>query len=106
MAGPHPQRHRDQMVTRLPPVLAQGNPAVPARPAPRIRPGRPPFETVILDADGKLLLRLTEKNGFLDAEYDPERVTEAAQRFLHHMLQWSGQIGLPWKDAVAEAAEQ
>lgn len=98
-----PFRPQDQMVTRLPQPAASAPPAPPGQ---RIRPGRPPFEIIIPGEDGKPLLRMTEtEDGRLDAWWDAGRTTEAVQRFLYQMLQWSGQVGLNWKEAVAEAAE-
>lgn len=94
---------QDKMVTRLPQGAASASPAPPGQ---RIRTGRPPFEIVISAEDGKPLLRMTEAgDGRLDAWWDAERTTEAIQRFLYQMLQWSGQVGLNWKEAVAGAMD-
>jgi hypothetical protein len=49
----------------------------------RSRPGGPPPSLTVEDARGENLLTLTvTPDGRIDAQYDPERITEAARRFL------------------------
>jgi hypothetical protein len=71
-----------------------------------VSPGRPPFQIQILAGDGHLLLELSENNGMLVARGDESRWDEAAKRFIFGMLQWSGQVGIRWKDEAIRAAEQ
>jgi hypothetical protein len=63
------------------------------------------FNIEIHAADGALLVHLFERDGKLICEADKERLDEGAKAFLYHMLQWSGQIGIRWKDDVKAAVE-
>jgi hypothetical protein len=93
-------RH-DEMTFRLPPGAAVAQSAgTPARGA------RPPFSIVIPAADGTELVRMTEEGGRLVVTGDESRWDEGARRFLHGMMQWSGQVGIAWKDEVRKAAQE
>ena len=63
-----------------------------------VHPGLPPWRFEITAGDGTLLLAMSERDGFLVVEGDESRWDEAAARFLHHVMQWSGQAGIAWKD--------
>lgn len=87
----------ERMITRLTP------PAATLRPdeAGNVASGRAPgFLIEIPAADGAMLLRLREEKGMLVIEGDESRWDEGAKRFLHQMMQWSGVVGLRWKDEV------
>ncbi len=62
------------------------------------------FSIVISAADGAPLLRMFEREGRLAIEGDESRWEEAAARFLLGMMQWSGTVGIAWKDEVMRAA--
>lgn len=103
-----PEHHPDRMVSRMP---MAGPPPGPG--APQSIPGnlglrgqgQPPFKIEIFAPDGALLLELSEQNGMLTARGDEARWDEGAKRFLYGMLQWSGQVGIRWKDEAIEAGE-
>lgn len=63
------------------------------------------FNIEVHAKDGALLLRLFERDGRLACEGDQSRMEEATKAFLYQMLQWSGQVGLRWKDDVKAQAE-
>ena len=71
-----------------------------------LSPGRPPFTITITGADGAELLRMFERDGKLAVEGDESRWEEGARRFLHGLMQWSGQVGIAWKDEVKKAAQE
>lgn len=95
-----PQHFPDRMVSRPP--------APPGRPAeewPRQRKAMP-FEIVIPSSDGTVLLRMTEdEHGRLSVTGDESRWDEGATRFLHQMMQWSGVVGVGWKERVTEGMQ-
>ena len=72
--------------------------AVPAAP--------PPWRFEVKAADGTLLMAMFEKDGRLVVEGDESRWDEAAKRFLHTVMQWSGQAGIAWKDEARQAGGQ
>ncbi len=89
------------MVTRIAPagnVQGAGLPAAPAGPK---------FNIIISSfRDGAELLRLTEDDrGRLVIEGPEDRWDEGAKAFLYQMMQWSGQVGIRWKDEVKASAE-
>lgn len=90
-----PERQPEVMRMRLP--AAQGLPPVvmPGTIAP-VAP--PPWRFEIGAADGTPLLVMYERDGLLVVEGDESRWDEGAARFLHHVMQWSGQAGIAWKD--------
>jgi hypothetical protein len=106
-----PPQHPDRMVSR-PRIPAAGPPPGPG--APQSVPGNmniqqrgmPPFRIQITAPDGTMLLELSEQNGLLVARGDESRWEEGAKRFLYGMLQWSGQVGIRWKDEAIKAGEQ
>ena len=90
--------HDERMVSRLPVQGPQQAAAAPAT--------GPKFLIVIPAEDGTELLRMTEDgSGRLSVSGDESRWDEGAKRFLHHMMQWSGVIGVRWKDEVIGAVE-
>lgn len=89
-----PRQHSDQMLSR---ITVPDSPAV-------AKSAAPPFRIVIPAADGTELLVMTEVNGMLSVTGDESRWDEGAKRFLYGMMQWSGQVGIRWKDEVAKAA--
>lgn len=95
-------RNPDEMSFRLLP----GRSSTPQRNGTPIDAGRPPFSILITAADGAELLRLYEEDGRLKVAGDESRWDEAAKRFLHGMMQWSGQVGLQWKSEVLKAGGQ
>lgn len=100
-----PQDFPDQMISRLPADL------IPKRvmadiPGGSIQPFQKQFDIQFPAEDGTLLLRLFEENGRLCVVGDESRWDEAAKKFLYGMLQWSGQVGIRWKDEVIKAAEE
>lgn len=99
---------RDEMSFRLPPGELTVQPGVvSAQPADTsIRSARPPFSIVIPAADGTELVRMTEEGGRLVVSGDESRWDEGAKRFLHGMMQWSGQVGIAWKGEVKKAARE
>ena len=70
-----------------------------------VRGPRPGFDIVITDADGAELLTMTEMDGRLVVGGDEARWGEGAKRFLYGMMQWSGQVGISWKDDIKKAAQ-
>lgn len=102
MVSQHPLPQQPEVMRmRLP--AAQGLPPVtmPAQAAPVIAP--PPWRFEITAGDGTLLLAMSERDGLLVVEGDESRWDEAAARFLHHVMQWSGQAGIAWKDEARRA---
>jgi hypothetical protein len=93
---------RDEMTFRMPAVRPGAVAA--SQPATEIRNSRPPFSIVIPAADGTELVRMTEEHGMLVVTGDESRWGEGAKRFLYGMMQWSGQVGIRWKDEVLKAA--
>lgn len=63
------------------------------------------FSIEIRASDGTLLVHMSEKQGRLCVTGDRSRWDEGAIRFLDAMMQWSGQVGLPWKEEVRRAME-
>jgi hypothetical protein len=71
-----------------------------------IRPGAPKLNIIIPAEDGTELVRMTEDaRGHLVITGDESRWDEGAKRFLHGMMQWSGVVGVRWKDEVLRAVE-
>jgi hypothetical protein len=99
---------QNRMTSRLTP--AQRGPVPPGSTAPPL-PGSqldglvpPPWRIVIPAADGTELLVLREEDGRLVATGDESRWDEAARRFVHVMMQWSGGAGINWKNDARKAA--
>jgi hypothetical protein len=65
----------------------------------------PPWRFEVRAADGAELLVMREEHGLLVVEGDESRWDEAAKRFLHGVMQWAGQAGIPWKDEARKAGE-
>jgi hypothetical protein len=99
-----PRQYQDQMVSRPRgvPGSAPGIAAIPPGPP---QAGHPEFCIIIPDAGGHVLLTMREEHGLLVVEGDESRWDEGAKRFLHQMMQWSGQAGIRWKDEAARTAE-
>lgn len=95
--APMPPRHQ------RPPGPPPG-PGAPAPGAP-ISAARPPFKIQIMASDGAELVEFTEQDGMLVVRGDESRWDEGARRFLYAMLQWSGQVGIRWKDEAIETGE-
>jgi len=91
-------RRDEQMISR--PRLREGPGKLPGHAA---AARRPEFRIEITAADGASLLVLSEQQGRLVVEGDESRWGEAAKRFLYQMMQWSGQVGIRWKDEVLAA---
>lgn len=92
------QDHDDRMVSRLKAPAAPGSPFVPQ--------AGPKFMIIIPAEDGTELLRMTEDDrGRLVVSGDESRWDEGAMRFLHGMMQWSGVVGVRWKDEVTRSVE-
>jgi hypothetical protein len=92
------QERDERMVSRIPA----------ASPVPLREPGQamPRFMIVIPAADGTELLRMTEDEaGRLSVTGDESRWDEGARRFLHVMMQWSGVVGIRWKEEAIRAVE-
>jgi hypothetical protein len=102
MVSQHPDP--DQMKMRLKPLKPR-TAAVSAQPGNSLSGGRPPFNITIEGADGQPLLVMREVKGRLVVEGDESKWDEAAKRFLHGMLQWTGQFPVRWKDEVRKAVE-
>lgn len=100
MVSPVPPVPEDQMRMRLKPGRTVSPMAGTA-----ISNGRPPFNITITGQDGDPLLIMREVNGRLTVEGDESKWDEAAKRFLYGMMQWSGQVGLHWKDEARKTAE-
>ena len=66
----------------------------------------PPWKFVVTSADGTELLVMREEAGRLVVDGDESRWNEGAKRFLHGVMQWSGQAGIRWKDEARRAGEQ
>lgn len=96
MTTPH---RSDQMSFRLP---APDQAAPPAS-----RTAAQPFIIEIRSADGEVLVTMTEDPaGRLVIGGDESRWDEGAKRFLFSMMQWSGVVGVRWKDEVRKAASE
>ncbi len=63
---------------------------------------RPPFQIVIPDAEGNVLVRFGERDGVLFCEGDETRWTEGARRFVRVLMEWSGQVGISWREAATQ----
>lgn len=87
------------MVMRLSPGVLAGPPGAQAVSGP------PPFNIVIRAADGAELVTITEKDGKLSVGGDRSRWEEGAVIFLDQMMQWSGAMGIRWREEVAAAVE-
>jgi hypothetical protein len=109
MVAQHPEQNPGAMVSRMrgenPRRLIADEAAVIHSPGSAMRPGPVDFNIEIHAKDGALLLRLFERDGRLACEGDQSRMEEAAKAFLYQMLQWSGQIGIRWKDEVKSQVE-
>lgn len=68
-------------------------------------PVPPPWRIVISAPDGVELLVMREQHGRLVVEGDESRWDEGARRFVHSLMQWSGQAGIAWKDEARKAGE-
>jgi hypothetical protein len=107
MVAQHPEQNPDAMVSRMrapsvvDPAALIGIPGT----LTLAQPGPLDFNIEIHGKDGALLLRLFERNGKLACEGDQGRMEEATKIFLYQMLQWSGQIGIRWKDEVQSQVE-
>lgn len=95
-----PPPNQDMMVSRLRPDHVTAQPFT----TPDRSPATPPFRIVISAADGAELLVMTEENGRLAVSGDEAHWGEAAARFIHAMMQWSGQAGLNWREEATRAA--
>lgn len=93
------------MVSRMRAPAATDRASLIGPPGTNIQAGPLDFNIEIHGKDGALLLRLFERGGKLACEGDQGRMEEAAKVFLYQMLQWSGQIGLRWKDEVKSQVE-
>lgn len=92
-------RRDDRMVSRIPAAAIQPASA-------SIRPGAPRLSIIIPAADGTELVRMTEDDaGRLVITGNEARWDEGAKRFLHGMMQWSGVVGVRWKDEVLRSVE-
>lgn len=92
------QPRDDRMVSRLAGASVQQSVIAPV-PAPK-------FSITIAAEDGTELVRMTEDpQGRLAVTGDESRWDEGAKRFLHGMMQWSGVVGVRWKDEVLRAVE-
>ncbi|MCW2929915.1 MAG: hypothetical protein JWM19_877 [Actinomycetia bacterium] len=67
------------------------------------RPARPPFKIALTHDDGTELLTITEENGLLVVGGDESRWAESVPRFVYEMMQWSGQVGLNWREEATKA---
>jgi hypothetical protein len=89
----------DQMVARLAPPASVSHEATGLMTIPMS--GRPDFRIEIPSMDGQaMLLVLREEGGRLIVEGDESRWDEAAKRFLYQMMEWSGLVGIRWKNEV------
>jgi hypothetical protein len=109
MVAQYPDRMPEAMVSRMrgsnPRHLIADETAFIFPPGSSALPGPLDFNIEIHARDGALLLRLFERDGRLACEGDQTRMEEGAKAFLHQMLQWSGQIGIRWKDEVKDRVE-
>lgn len=85
-------------------MIARLRPAPGAPEAVVDRPARLGFLIEIPGDDGRMLLRMFERGGRLAVECDEDRLEEGAKRFVHMMMQWSGVVGIRWKDEAVKAA--
>lgn len=96
-----------RMVARLiPPSTAPQRMSLHTASSPAVIPVPPPWRFVVTAADGTELLVMREEGGRLVVEGDESRWDEGARRFLHGVMQWSGQAGITWKDEARRAAEK
>lgn len=96
-----PRQYPGQMVSRMP--AGQGPGTEHDSIAGNL--SHPKFDIVIDAADGTRLVHMFEdEHGRLRIEGEESRWDEGAMRFLHGMMTWSGQVGIPWKDEVKKAA--
>ena len=107
MVSQHPEQPMRMRLTpparRMPSSVAAGVPlpetfTVPAAP--------PPWRFEVKAADGTLLLAMFERDGRLAVEGDESRWDEGAKRFVHAVMQWSGQAPITWKDEARQAGGQ
>jgi len=105
MVAQHPEQNPDAMVSRMRASSVVDPAALIGIPGTSVRPGPLDFNIEIHGKDGTLILRLFERNGRLACEGDQSRMEEATKAFLYQMLQWSGQIGIRWKDEVRAQVE-
>lgn len=109
MVAQHPEQNPEAMVSRMrgasPGGVVYDEAALIGLPGSSVQPGPLDFNIEIHGKDGALLLRLFERNGKLACEGDQGRMEEATKVFLYQMLQWSGQIGIRWKDEVKSQVE-
>jgi hypothetical protein len=93
-------RHSDEMVMRIPA-------GTPMKTIITKSDLRPKFDITITARNGAELVHMTEDDdGHLVITGDESRWDEGAKRFLHAMMQWSGEVGIRWKDEAKKAAEQ
>jgi hypothetical protein len=105
MVAQYPEQSPGAMVSRMRAPSAVDRAALIGVPGTSIQAGPLDFNIEIHGKDGALLLRLFERDGRLACEGDQGRMEEAAKAFLYQMLQWSGQIGIRWKDEVKSQVE-
>jgi hypothetical protein len=110
MVAGHPERNPDAMVSRMRGanprhLIADEAALISPLGASTIIPSALDFNIEIHAKDGTLLLRLFERNGMLACEGEQGRMEEGAKAFLYQMLQWSGLVGIRWKDEVKSQAE-
>lgn len=99
-----PRHYPGEMISRMPSGAAAGQDLAVAPGLITAASLRPAFDIIIDAADGTRLLRMYEdEQGRLQCEGDESRWGEAAMRFLHGMMTWSGQVGIPWKEEVRKA---
>lgn len=92
-----------EMTFRLPPGAVIADPAAARAP---VELPRPAFNILVAAQDGTELVTMTERDGRLVVGGDESRWDEGAKRFLHGLMQWSGQVGIAWKDEVKKAAQE
>lgn len=102
MVSHHPDQPMRMRLGR-PPV--QGTAPAPQVQSLNIPAVPPPWKFIVAAADGTELLVMREENGMLVVEGDESRWDEGAKRFLHGVMQWSGQAGINWKDGARKAGE-
>lgn len=87
---------------RMPTSVAAGVPLPEMFTAPA---APPPWRFEVKASDGTVLMAMFERDGRLAVEGDESRWDEAARRFVHTVMQWSGQAGIRWKDDARKAGE-
>jgi hypothetical protein len=111
MVSQHPNPDPDRMTMRLKPSVRAGGSQVPVSSSAVLPPGSTlkvpatSFNIEIPAPDGTILLRMFERDGMLCVTGDETRWDEGAKRFIHGMLQWSGQAPIRWKDEARKTAE-